>query len=67
MAGELAVGLLTFLLTCTTYDARMPQDAVDFFHAFFEKYPQFKSNDFYLTAESYGGIYIPTFMKVHAT
>lgn len=28
--------------------------------AFFEEFPQFKQNDFYVVGESYGGIYVPT-------
>ena len=44
--------------------AHREQDAVDFFHAFFSGYPELKATDFYLTAESYGGIYLPTFMKL---
>lgn len=49
---------------CVNTDLSSAQDAVDFFHAFFAAYPEFKPLDFYLTAESYGGIYLPTFMKL---
>ena len=47
---------------CVNNDVTAAQDAYDFFINFFNAYPQYKKNDFYLTAESYGGIYIPMFM-----
>lgn len=49
---------------CTNTDLSAAQDAVDFFHAFFKGYPEFKTRPLYLTAESYGGIYLPTFMQL---
>mmetsp|Transcript_13047 Transcript_13047/g.25294 ORF Transcript_13047/g.25294 Transcript_13047/m.25294 type:complete len:484 (+) Transcript_13047:51-1502(+) len=47
---------------CVNNDLTAAQDAYDFFINWFNKYPEYKKNDFYLTAESYGGIYIPMFM-----
>jgi len=48
---------------CVNDDRTSSQDAYEFFIAFFDAYPEFKKNDFYLTGESYGGIYIPLFMQ----
>jgi len=48
---------------CANNDKVAAEDFYDFAVAFFEAYPEYKQNDFFLTAESYGGIYIPTFMR----
>ncbi|KAK9676379.1 hypothetical protein RND81_11G073300 [Saponaria officinalis] len=41
-------------------------DLYDFIQAFFSKHPEFVSNDFYITGESYAGHYIPAFAaRVH--
>lgn len=47
---------------CENNDIISAEDFYDFIVAFFEAYPEYKTNDLYLTAESYGGIYIPMFM-----
>merc|ERR1711871_1235348 len=47
---------------CVNNDQTAAQDAGDFFENFFAAYPEYSKNEFYLTAESYGGIYIPMFM-----
>ncbi|XP_066568575.1 lysosomal protective protein-like, partial [Amia ocellicauda] len=49
--------------TSQNYQTSDPQVADDNYQAlldFFSKYPFFASNDFYVFAESYGGIYAPT-------
>ena len=47
---------------CINNDLTAAQDFYDFITNFFDLYSEYKANDFYLTAESYGGIYVPMFM-----
>jgi len=41
-------------------DAEAAADNLAFIRGWFAKYPQYKSNRFYITSESYGGHYLPT-------
>lgn len=49
---------------CNNNDTSVGEETADFLEAFFKGYPEFASNDFYITGESYAGIYIPEIMKV---
>ncbi|KAF8823052.1 putative Serine carboxypeptidase-like 36 [Cardiosporidium cionae] len=40
-------------------DTSAALDNHEFIVNFFEKFPEFKGNDFYIAGESYGGIYVP--------
>ena len=40
---------------CVHTDESAAADAADFFRVFYERYPELKSNDLYLTGESYAG------------
>jgi len=44
---------------CSFDDDSTAHDNLDFIVGWFEKYSHYKNNDFYLSGESYGGIYIP--------
>lgn len=48
---------------CRNDDLTAAEDAIDFFEGFFAAYPELAKNDFYLASESYGGVYLPLFMK----
>jgi carboxypeptidase C (cathepsin A) len=41
---------------CAFNDATQADDTFAFLEKFFEGFPEFKDNEFYLTAESYGGV-----------
>ncbi|XP_065178746.1 uncharacterized protein LOC135809342 [Sycon ciliatum] len=43
-----------------TNDSRTADDNLKFLLGFFEAYPELRSRDFYISGESYAGIYIPT-------
>lgn len=44
---------------CVNTDESTAQDAYEFLVNFFAAYPEYKKNKFYITGESYAGIYIP--------
>jgi serine carboxypeptidase-like clade 1 len=47
---------------CVNTDESTAQDAYEFLVNFFASYPEYKNNKFYITGESYAGIYIPMLM-----
>lgn len=48
---------------CVNTDESTAQDAYEFLVSWFELYPEYQSNKFYITGESYAGIYIPMLMQ----
>lgn len=44
---------------CKNTDESTAQDAYEFLVNFYAAYPEYRSNKFYITGESYAGIYIP--------
>ncbi|RYG68167.1 S10 family peptidase [archaeon] len=47
---------------CVNTDESTAQDAYEFLANFFASYPEYKANKFFITGESYAGIYIPMLM-----
>jgi serine carboxypeptidase-like clade 2 len=45
-------------------DSSTAQDNYFFLQKWFDKFPEYRSNDFYVTGESYGGHYVPTLANV---
>ena len=48
---------------CTASDTSTAIDNHKVLKAFFKGFPEFAKNDFYITGESYAGIYIPTLVQ----
>ncbi|PNW71099.1 hypothetical protein CHLRE_17g746597v5 [Chlamydomonas reinhardtii] len=44
-------------------DGRTAQDADAFLRGWFARYPQYQANDFYVSGESYAGIYVPNLVR----
>jgi len=47
----------------TTGDAQTAQDNYNLIQAFLTRFPEYQTNELYITSESYGGHYIPTLAK----
>jgi serine carboxypeptidase-like clade 1 len=47
---------------CVNTDDSTAQDAYEFLVNFFNGFPEYKANKFYITGESYAGVYIPMLM-----
>jgi len=45
-------------------DTRTANDNYTFLKLWFKQYPQYLKNDFWITGESYGGIYVPSLAKL---
>lgn len=48
---------------CINTDESTALDSYEFLVSFFESFPEYKSNQFFITGESYAGIYIPMLME----
>lgn len=56
--------ICTGIKECNTYsDAESATDNLTAVLAFFTKFPEFKTNDLYISGESYAGIYVPYLTK----
>jgi serine carboxypeptidase-like clade 2 len=56
--------ICTGVKECNTYsDAESATDNLTAVLAFFTKFPEFKTNDLYISGESYAGIYVPYLTK----
>ena len=47
------------LVDCSFNDTTDAEDNLQIVLAWFEKYPEYKEHDLYISGESYGGIYVP--------
>ncbi|EGD79146.1 hypothetical protein PTSG_12946 [Salpingoeca rosetta] len=48
---------------CVNTDESVGEEFADFLDGFFNGFSEYKKNDFYITGESYAGIYIPEILK----
>ena len=53
---------IVFMVTIKT-NWKLQQDAYEFLVNWFNAFPEYKTNKFYITGESYAGIYIPMMME----